>query len=396
MDFTPPTHASLCTGYDGLGLGLQGVFPSCRTIVAVEAEAFAAANLVDKMETGALAPCPIFSDVTKFDGRPFRGLVDIISGGFPCTPFSCAGLRESDESANHLFPYILNAVQDIQPSLVFLENVEGIITAKLKGDGWRDEAGTPVLLHVARELERVGYRSTWGIFSAAEVGAPHQRKRVFILARMANAGRKWREVQAWRQDAAKQIARGDGAKGRAWPARPGEWQYGWEEPRVLADPSSQRPRRLSEKREQVREASRRRRPDNSGSVLADSDGNRSRPEERGDDGQMLGVQEEQGQEHRAVISRGEGAVGNAESGENDNREARDMEQEAEGGKGCDSTAQDSSRRQTESELGGTTDGIASGLDAAFARVERLRMLGNGVVPDTATKAFLTLMDQLDG
>ena len=362
MDFTPPTHASLCTGYDGLGLGLQGVFPSCRTIVAVEAEAFAAANLVDKMETGALAPCPIFSDVTKFDGRPFRGLVDIISGGFPCTPFSCAGLRESDESANHLFPYILNAVQDIQPSLVFLENVEGIITAKLKGDDWRDEAGTPVLLHVARELERIGYRSTWGIFSAAEVGAPHQRKRVFILARMANAGRKWREVQAWRQDAAKQITRGDGAKGRAWPARPGEWQYGWEEPRVLAN----------------------------------SDGNRSRPEERGDDGQMLGVQEEQGQEHRAAISRGEGAVGNSESGENDNREARDMEQEAEGGEGCDSTARDSSRRQAEPELGGTTDGIAGGLDAAFARVERLRMLGNGVVPDTATKAFLTLMNQLDG
>tara|TARA_B100000686_G_C16742879_1_gene947648 strand:+ start:254 stop:1228 length:975 start_codon:yes stop_codon:yes gene_type:complete len=324
----------------------------------VEAEAFAAANLVDKMETGALAPCPIFSDVTKFDGRPFRGLVDIISGGFPCTPFSCAGLRESDESANHLFPYILNAVQDIQPSLVFLENVEGIITAKLKGDGWRDEAGTPVLLHVLRELERIGYRSTWGIFSAAEVGAPHQRKRVFILARMANAGRKWREVQAWRQDAAKQITRGDGAKGRAWPARPGEWQYGWEEPRVLADPSSQRPKRLSEKREQVREASRRRRPDNSGSVLAN--------------------------------------VGNAKSGENDNREARDMEQEAEGGKGCDSTARDSSRRQAEPELGGTTDGIAGGLDAAFARVERLRMLGNGVVPDTATKAFLTLMNQLDG
>ena len=364
MDFTPPTHASLCTGYDGLGLGLQGVFPSCRTIVAVEAEAFAAANLVDKMETGALAPCPIFSDVTKFDGRPFRGLVDIISGGFPCTPFSCAGLRESDESANHLFPYILNAVQDIQPSLVFLENVEGIITAKLKGDGWRDEPGTSVLLHVLRELERIGCRSTWGIFSAAEVGAPHQRKRVFILAHRIGARleRLLRHAQEeGREDEGRPASRCCEHR-RAWPARPGEWQYGWEEPRVLAN----------------------------------SDGNRSRPEERGDDGQMLGVQEEQGQEHRAAISRGEGAVGNAESGENDNREARGMEQEAEGGKGCDSTARDSSRRQAESELGGTTDGIAGGLDAAFARVERLRMLGNGVVPDTATKAFLTLMNQLDG
>jgi len=338
----------------------------------VEAEAFAAANLVDKMETGALAPCPIFSDVTKFDGRPFRGLVDIISGGFPCTPFSCAGLRESDESANHLFPYILNAVQDIQPSLVFLENVEGIITAKLKGDGWRDEAGTPVLLHVARELERVGYRSTWGIFSAAEVGAPHQRKRVFILARpnqeLADLHRE--RLESWLQAGSNQeresqygyARRGGSSIPRRWPARPAEAQHEWEESRVLAN----------------------------------SDGNRSRPEERGDDGQMLGVQEEQGQEHRAVISRGEGAVGNAESGENDNREARDTEQEAEGGEGCDSTARDSSRRQAEPELGGTTDGIAGGLDAAFARVERLRMLGNGVVPDTATKAFLTLMDQLDG
>ena len=130
MDIAPPTHLSLCAGYEGIGIGLKRVFPSCRTIAAVEAEAFCAANLVDKMETGALAPMPVFTDITQFDGSPFRGMVDIASGGFPCTPFSCAGLRESDGSENHLFPYILKTIKATEPSIVFLENVEGIISSK--------------------------------------------------------------------------------------------------------------------------------------------------------------------------------------------------------------------------------------------------------------------------
>ena len=182
MDNPSPTHLSLCSGYEGIGLGLKRVFPSCRTIAHVEIEAFACANLVAKMEAGALDQAPLWTDIKTFDGKPFRGLVDILSGGFPCPPFSHASgeNRKADQDPRHLFPSILNVIQDTQPRVVFLENVEGIISAKLKGEQWSDPAITPVLLHVCRELERRGYKTAWGIFSAEEVGAPMSRKRVFI------------------------------------------------------------------------------------------------------------------------------------------------------------------------------------------------------------------------
>ena len=174
-------HISLCAGYGGIDLGLRRVFPTCRTVAYVEIEAFAVANLVAKMEEGELDQAPIWTNLKTLPLEAFPTGLEIISGGFPCQPFSAAGKREGDEDPRHLFPYIKNAIRTIQPRIVFLENVDGIISAMLKGDGWEDPAGTPVLLHVIRELERVGYRATAGVFSAAEVGATHQRKRVFIL-----------------------------------------------------------------------------------------------------------------------------------------------------------------------------------------------------------------------
>jgi hypothetical protein len=100
-----------------------------------------------------------------------------------CQPFSCAGARKATEDPRHLFPYIRKGIELMQPEWVFLENVDGIISARIKGDGWSDPEGTPILLHVLRELERVGYVPEAGVFSASEAGAPHQRKRVYMLGR---------------------------------------------------------------------------------------------------------------------------------------------------------------------------------------------------------------------
>ena len=85
------------------------------------------------------------------------------------------------KTLRHLFPYIADGIRECQPRIVFLENVEGIISAKTAD-------GESVLQYVLRELEGLGYRATAGVFSAAEVGAPHQRKRVFILAYSATVG----------------------------------------------------------------------------------------------------------------------------------------------------------------------------------------------------------------
>ena len=174
-------HLSLCTGYEGIGQGLRRVLPNLREIAFVEREGFPIANLVAKMEEGLLDETPIYTDVKTFPYGKFRGCVDILSGGFPCQPFSSAGKRKATEDPRHLFPFIAEGIRECQPRIVFLENVAGIISAKT-GDG------ESVLQYVLRELEGLGYRATAGIFSAEEVGAPHQRKRVYILGYASSLG----------------------------------------------------------------------------------------------------------------------------------------------------------------------------------------------------------------
>ena len=239
------THISLCAGYGGIDVGLKRVLPNLRTVAFSEIEAYAVANLVAKMEAGLLDAAPIWTNLKTFPWKDFRGKVDILSGGFPCQPFSAAGRRKGDEDPRHLFPYIKQGIQLLRPAIVFLENVEGIISSKL-GEGWTDTEGTPVLLHVLRELERVDYKATAGIFSASEVGAPHQRKRVFIMAHSNNTqppagsidfihkiGRSMEGT--WNAISKEWSARSDVIISNCdvWPSRRGEDQREWEPKRTI-------------------------------------------------------------------------------------------------------------------------------------------------------------------
>lgn len=229
------SHVSLCTGYGGIDLGLRRVLPDCRTILTCEVEAYACAVLLSKMEEGQLDACPIWTDIKTLPLEVIPKGIFVLSGGFPCTPFSVAGVRKTDDDPRHLFPYIKDAIRSIQPRWVFLENVEGIISAKLRSEGWSDPVGTPVLLHVLRELERIGYEPAWGIFSAEECGATHVRKRVFILAKMANSSSPRSEVgiseSQQREEGDAEIV--NDSSNRRWPSRPGENQFEWEEPRLI-------------------------------------------------------------------------------------------------------------------------------------------------------------------
>ena len=173
---------SLCAGYGGIDLGLTAALTHTKTICYSEIEAYAIENLIAKMEANLLDPAPIWTDLKTLPWNMFVGKVDILSGGFPCQPFSAAGSRKADEDPRHLWPFIVKGIKELQyPPILFFENVAGILSAKLKSEGWSDPKGTPVLLHILRELERLGYYASAGIFSASEVGAPHQRKRVFIM-----------------------------------------------------------------------------------------------------------------------------------------------------------------------------------------------------------------------
>jgi len=178
-----PTYVSLCSGYDGIGIGLKRAIPGLRTIAHVEIETYAIANLISKMEAGLLDACPVFTDLKQFPYEQLRDRVTILSAGFPCQPFSSAGKRRATEDERHLYPYIADGITAMRPRYVLLENVEGIISAKTAD-------GESVLKYVLGDLEERGYRCTWGVFSASETGAPHQRKRVFILAYSASLGRE--------------------------------------------------------------------------------------------------------------------------------------------------------------------------------------------------------------
>ena len=140
------THISLCAGYGGIDLGLTRAIGAVRTVCFVEIEAFVIENLVAKIEAGLLDTSPIFTDLKAFPWELYNGKVDILSGGFPCQPFSAAGRRKGSEDPRHLWPYITDGIKRLgRPPIVFFENVEGIISSKLKGDDWADPEGTSVL-----------------------------------------------------------------------------------------------------------------------------------------------------------------------------------------------------------------------------------------------------------
>jgi DNA (cytosine-5)-methyltransferase 1 len=168
-------HLSLCAGIGGIDLGLRRVVRGLRTVAMVEREGFCVSHLAAKMEAGELDPCPIYPDLLRFPWDKYRGLVDIVSGGFPCQPFSHAGSRKATEDSRHLWPHIKAGVSVLRPSFCFFENVDGIASAKSPGYH-------SVLHHVLSDLEEMGFNATAGQFSAEEVGAPHLRKRWFILA----------------------------------------------------------------------------------------------------------------------------------------------------------------------------------------------------------------------
>lgn len=167
-------HISLCSGIGGLDLGVSRCIRGFRTIAYVEGEAFACACLVKAMEENELDEAPIYSDIRSFPFERFHGIVDVVSGGFPCQPFSSAGQRKGVEDPRHLWPSIKQGLGECLPRVAFFENVDGILHAKSEGYHC-------VLHHVLSDLEELGYRATAARFSAREVGAPHRRRRWFIL-----------------------------------------------------------------------------------------------------------------------------------------------------------------------------------------------------------------------
>jgi DNA (cytosine-5)-methyltransferase 1 len=390
------------------------------------------------MEAGLLDPAPIWTDLKTFPWAEFRDRVDILTGGYPCQPFSAAGKRLGTDDPRHLWPFIADGIRILRPKLCFFENVEGHISLGLR--------------EVIGELESIGYKTAWGIFSASEVGAPHQRKRVFILAHSecaglegwigglqpegdrrgpsgdvgesgnllvnavnnggsnvsriecsqkkqplfgfasgdvadTNDGGSWEDKQSsqlW-TNGIEQPSRNCGhsnqtANEQVWPSRPGERQQGWEPPRVVGD--------------------------------AKHDGLPS-AEIAGSVGQE--PSERRVQELAGGCCVSDGAMGNPGSQRREQDPALRGEQQPSGaGKERGAGVAEKPDGKIERTMGYTIDGTPDGLghaelsslcDSELAeirewmvkcdnRTDELRLLGNGVVPATAERAFRILMEEL--
>lgn len=178
----------LFSGYAGISLGLRDYV---RPIMFCEIDRYAQSILLSRMDDGSIPFAPIWNDVTTLDGTKFRGLVDIIFGGFPCQDISVAGKGAGLEGKRSgLFSEVVRLCKEASPQFIFLENVPAIRT---RGS-----------IEVQEALASIGYDTRWCTLSASEVGANHKRERWFCLAYAH--GTELRVEQGWRSGKSRQRA----------------------------------------------------------------------------------------------------------------------------------------------------------------------------------------------
>jgi len=163
--------------FAGAGGGiLGGILLGHTTVCAVEIELYCRKVLLQRQRDGILPKFPIWDDVKTFDGKPWAGKVDVVCGGFPCQDISSAGNGAGITGAkSSLWKEMARIVGEIQPRFVFIENSPMLRTRGLNV--------------VLKDLAQMGYDAKWGIVSASDTGAPHQRKRMWILAYSHSIGR---------------------------------------------------------------------------------------------------------------------------------------------------------------------------------------------------------------
>ena len=423
-----PTVISICAGAGGLDLGFRLAHPAARTICYVEREAFPVVNLVAAMEADLLDAAPVWDDLQTFDGGPWRGVVDWLIGGIPCQPHSVAGKKRGAADERNLWPDARRVISECLPGAIFLENVPGI--ARYYFDT------------IGPELRGLGYRTEEGLFSAAEVGAPHIRERFFVLGHadcevlgFAERGMEGHILRAGERNegGVGAIAPGEelataadgplavaGGNRRGWrddsgpgsgpvaddllsPARPGRALAHRDDERCRRDDHLQR--RQSEAlrsgadvadvigngREQGAKATSQRRPqpDQSRQDVADGDGNAGslhlRPWQSGY------PQSETGRRGADLSD----AVGIVRQGVRRPGEGPPQQELGSlfppGPDDLESWARVLAEMpEAEPAFCSLADGVAWWLDATAQRTERLRVLGNGVVPLVAAHALLTL------
>ena len=163
--------------FAGAGGGiLGGKLLGWRTVCAVEWEPYPASVLCARQNDGLLPPFPIWDDIQTFDGKPWRGIVDVVSGGFPCQDISAAGKGAGiDGERSGMWSHMARVVGEVRPRYVFVENSPMLVTRGLE--------------RVLGDLTALGYDTKWTVMGAADVGAKHNRERVWIVGNANNQSR---------------------------------------------------------------------------------------------------------------------------------------------------------------------------------------------------------------
>ena len=188
--------------FAGAGGGiLGGKLLGWRTVCAVEWEPYPASVLCARQNDGLFPPFPIWDDVQTFDGNPWRGIVDVVSGGFPCQDISAAGKGAGiDGKRSGMWHHMARVLGEVRPRYVFVENSPMLVTRGLE--------------RVLGDLTALGYDTKWTVMGAANVGANHKRDRIWIVAKWRghlphaqhDRIRRWEQLQKGVKEAPKELA----------------------------------------------------------------------------------------------------------------------------------------------------------------------------------------------
>ena len=160
--------------FSGAGGGLLGTkLLGWRHVGYVEYERYCQQVIAQRIKDGFLDEAPIFGDIDHFiesgASKKYAGFVDVVTAGFPCQPFSVAGKQKGQDDERNKWPQTIQCICDVRPRYALLENVPGLLNS-----GYFQE--------ILGSLAQAGYDAKWIVFGADDVGAPHRRKRLWILA----------------------------------------------------------------------------------------------------------------------------------------------------------------------------------------------------------------------
>ena len=353
--------------FAGAGGGiLGGHLLGWQTVCAVEWEPYPASVLCARQNDGLLPPFPIWDDVQTFDGKPWRGIVDVVSGGFPCQDISAAGKGTGiDGERSGMWREMARIIHEVQPRFAFVENSPMLTSRGL---------GT-----VLGDLAAMGFDARWGVLGAADIGANHQRNRIWIVANAIGKQHKSQPSTQQRQATAQLL--GNASSIRRSEGRDDYRQDDGSKPatdgqhaRQMADTDSAGLgtggwEGLHSKRE-------------TGLIAAPSNPTMAQPECEGLEGQRSQPREQEVTEFRNASALADSSISRSQRSNK---------------RGCNE--QDSSKRfqseftrtygsnlwwwATEPNVGRVANGVA-------ARVDRLKAIGNGQVPLCAATAWRLL------